>query len=136
MLIPADAVNRVPKARLSQVERLTGSVIEVDGLGGRTSGVQQLQLVGTRNGNAMAILYLQEIFAEHLQTPGVKSGGQADKADKVVPRSKSSGRTNSAQNRPSSRGPRGPRGPLGPQSRGPTGPQGKGTAKGMQSRRQ
>lgn len=68
MLIPAHAVNRVPKARLSHVERLTGSAIKVDGLGGRTSGVQQLQIMGTKNANAMAILHLQEIFKEHLQS--------------------------------------------------------------------
>ena len=131
MLIPADAVNRLPKARLSQVERLTGSQIEVDGLGGRTSGVQQLQIVGTRNGNAMAILYLQEIFAEHLRS-GQTPTGNGQGRDKMV-RSKSAGRSRtngtgpgpngSSQKRPSSRGPQ--RANLA-----------KGTARGAQSRRQ
>lgn len=60
MLLPADAVNRVPRQRLQQVELISGSRLEVDGLGGRTSGLQQLQIVGTRKGNSMAILHLQD----------------------------------------------------------------------------
>lgn len=139
MLIPADAVNRLPKARLSQVERLTGSQIEVDGLGGRTSGVQQLQIVGTRNGNAMAILYLQEIFAEHLrsgQTPG--NGQGRDKIVPMVPRSKSAGRSRTngtGPNTPSRPGPNGSSQKR-PSSRGPQRANAKGTARGAQSRRQ
>ena len=60
MLLPADAVNRVQRQRLTQVELISGSRLEVDGLGGRTSGLQQLQIVGTRKGNSVAILHLQE----------------------------------------------------------------------------
>ncbi|CAK9012386.1 unnamed protein product [Durusdinium trenchii] len=106
MLISADAVNKVSRARLYEVERLTGSHIEVDGLGGRTSGLQQLQISGTRNGNAMAIFHLQEIFAEHLRST-VKGPGQASQVgpERRNARSKSAPRSNRPQNRPSSRGP-------------------------------
>ena len=98
MLIPADAVNRVPRARLYEVERLTGSHIEVDGLGGRTSGLQQLQMTGTKNSNAMAVFYLQEIFAEHLRSSAPRAGS--------APRAKSRPRSGAAKTRPLSRGPK------------------------------
>ncbi|CAE7433343.1 PCBP2 [Symbiodinium natans] len=70
LLLPADAVNRVAQARLKTLEHQTGSQIEVHVLGGRTSGVHQMTIAGTRSGNALAILHLQEMFAEHLKPGG------------------------------------------------------------------
>ncbi|CAE7725717.1 PCBP4 [Symbiodinium microadriaticum] len=70
LLLPADAVNRVAQSRLRKLEQQTGSQIEVHVLGGRTSGVHQMTIAGTRSGNALAILHLQEMFAEHLKPGG------------------------------------------------------------------
>lgn len=87
----------------------------------------------------MAILYLQEIFAEHLrsgQTPG--NGQGRDKIVPMVPRSKSAGRSRTngtGPNTPSRPGPNGSSQKC-PSSRGPQRANAKGTARGAQSRRQ
>ncbi|CAJ1359376.1 unnamed protein product [Effrenium voratum] len=88
ILLPAEAVNQVPRARLRQLEQQSGSKIEVHllGLGGRSSEVHQLTVAGTRSGNAQAVLLLQELFAKHLRAPPPGSGAAPKAAPKSIGR--------------------------------------------------